>query len=174
MSVLRSRALTAAVWSRPLAVRQLHITVIRRADPYVLPLDPSLNQASSSSSSTEPLPEHGEWPLPQPLDRTGEDEKTIRARLVYQSRKRGMLEGDLLISTFARDHLGSMSLEQMREFDKLLDEPDWDIYYWSIEKREPPTRWKDTELLAKLRQHARNEGKVVRKMPDLMQEEPQL
>ena len=48
--------------------------------------------------------------MPKPLDRTGEDEKTIRARLVYQSRKRGMLEGDLLLSTFARDHLGTMSM----------------------------------------------------------------
>lgn len=32
---------------------------------------------------------------------------------------------------------------------QLLDEPDWDIYYWSIEKRHPPERWADTELLAK-------------------------
>jgi succinate dehydrogenase flavin-adding protein (antitoxin of CptAB toxin-antitoxin module) len=31
--------------------------------------------------------------------------------------------------------------------DQLLDEPDWDIYYWSIEKREPPPRWKGTKLL---------------------------
>ena len=57
--------------------------------------------------------------MPKPLDRTGEDEKTIRARLVYQSRKRGMLEGDLLLSTFARDHLGTMSMGEMREFDKV-------------------------------------------------------
>jgi succinate dehydrogenase assembly factor 2 len=50
---------------------------------------------------------------------------------------------------------------------QLLDEPDWDIYYWSIEKKDPPNRWANTELLKKLQIHARNEGKVVRKMPDL-------
>ena len=156
-----------------------------RSDPYPLPLDPSLQASSSSSSSSASSDE--QWPMPEPLERLNEDEKTIRARLVYQSRKRGMLEGDLLLSTFARDHLGTMSVEEMREFDKvrhtfssyksvkgeadslfkLLDEPDWDIFYWSIEKRKPPPRWEDTTLLAKLREHARNEGKVVRKMPDL-------
>lgn len=31
----------------------------------------------------------------------------------------------------------------------MLDEPDWDIYYWSIEKRHPPERWANTELLAR-------------------------
>jgi succinate dehydrogenase assembly factor 2 len=63
----------------------------------------------------------------------------------------------------------------------MLDEPDWDIYYWSIEKRHPPERWAGTKLLEqyafssttvnqlmpRLKKHARNEGKVVRVMPDL-------
>ena len=50
---------------------------------------------------------------------------------------------------------------------QLLDEPDWDIYYWSIEKRDPPERWAGSTLLEKLKVHARNEGKVVRRMPEL-------
>jgi hypothetical protein len=29
----------------------------------------------------------------------------------------------------------------------MLDEPDWDIYYWSIEKRHPPERWAGSKLL---------------------------
>ncbi|EJU02458.1 DUF339-domain-containing protein, partial [Dacryopinax primogenitus] len=100
-------------------------------------------------------------------DRTEEDVQTLRARLVYQTRKRGMLENDLLLSTFARENLEGMSESELREFDRLLDEPDWDIYYWSIEKRDPPARWASTPLLEKLKQHAKNEGKVVRRMPDL-------
>ncbi|KAG9104887.1 succinate dehydrogenase assembly factor 2 [Ceratobasidium sp. 370] len=60
-----------------------------------------------------------------------------------------------------------MSEAELREFDKLLDEPDWDIYYWAINKRQPPERWEGTALLGKLRVHARNEGKVVRSMPAL-------
>ena len=50
---------------------------------------------------------------------------------------------------------------------KLLDEADWDIYYWATDMRIPPNRWVDSTLLEKLRVHARNEGKVVRKMPPL-------
>jgi len=99
--------------------------------------------------------------MPQPLDRTGEKTETMRARLVYQARKRGMLEGDLLLATFARDNLASMDHDELKQFDKvsiptlyltsgsfqMLDEPDWDIYYWSIEKRHPPERWAGSKLL---------------------------
>jgi len=52
-------------------------------------------------------------------------------------------------------------------FYQLLDEPDWDIYYWATNKRAPPERWANSPLLEKLRVHARNEGKVVRRMPAL-------
>lgn len=60
-----------------------------------------------------------EWPMPAPLDRTGESLDTIRARLVYQTRKRGTLETDLILATFARDFLGEMDIDEMREFDKV-------------------------------------------------------
>jgi len=43
----------------------------------------------------------------------------LRARLVYQSRKHGTLESDLLLSTFAKDQLATMSLEEMREYDQV-------------------------------------------------------
>jgi len=106
-------------------------------------------------------------PPPKPLPRPGEPIETTRARLVYQSRKRGTLESDLLLSTFALEHLGAMDAEELSEFDKLMDEPDWDIYYWATGKRTPPGRWTGSRLLEKLKVHARNEGKVVRRMPDL-------
>ncbi|KAI3342318.1 Flavinator of succinate dehydrogenase-domain-containing protein [Ustulina deusta] len=74
----------------------------------------------------------------EPLRRVGEDEKTMRARLVYQSRKRGILETDLLLSTFADEYLPTMTHEQMTEYDLFLDENDWDIYYWATQE-EPST-----------------------------------
>ncbi|PLB40083.1 40S ribosomal RACK1 domain-containing protein [Aspergillus candidus] len=73
----------------------------------------------------------------EPLKRDGEDVSTMRARLLYQSRKRGILESDLLMSTFADAYLGSMSREQLQEYDRFLDENDWDIYYWATQ--DPPT-----------------------------------
>lgn len=54
-----------------------------------------------------------------------------------QSRKRGIREADLLLSTFADAHLSTMTPTQMTEYDRLLDENDWDIYYWATQPEEP-------------------------------------
>ncbi|KAK4556679.1 Succinate dehydrogenase assembly factor 2 mitochondrial [Recurvomyces mirabilis] len=73
----------------------------------------------------------------EPLRRTGEDANTMRARLLYQSRKRGTLESDLLLSTFADQNLASMSMPQLQQYDLFLDENDWDIYYWVTQEPTP-------------------------------------
>ncbi|CDM37036.1 hypothetical protein DTO013E5_7198 [Penicillium roqueforti] len=72
----------------------------------------------------------------EPLKRVGEDLVTKRARLLYQSRKRGILESDLLLSTFADVYLGKMDYDQLVAYDNFLDENDWDIYYWATQ--DPP------------------------------------
>jgi hypothetical protein len=67
--------------------------------------------------------------------------------------------------------LDFLEIQHMRLFSdlgpQLLDEPDWDIYYWATNKKQPPPKWEGTALLDKLRVHAKNEGKVVRSMPAL-------
>ncbi|KAF9882033.1 hypothetical protein CkaCkLH20_00069 [Colletotrichum karsti] len=73
----------------------------------------------------------------EPLRRVGEDERTMRARLLYQSRKRGTLESDLLLSTFANENLPTMTKAQMQQYDLFLDENDWDIYYWATQEEAP-------------------------------------
>ncbi|KAF2404053.1 DUF339-domain-containing protein [Trichodelitschia bisporula] len=73
----------------------------------------------------------------EPLHRSGEDPNTMRARLLYQSRKRGTLESDLLLSTFADENLAAMTPEQLQEYDRFLDENDWDIYYWATQEPTP-------------------------------------
>ncbi|KLJ13186.1 hypothetical protein EMPG_11875 [Blastomyces silverae] len=75
----------------------------------------------------------------EPLRREGEDITTTRARLLYQSRKRGILESDLLLSTFASQYLPTMTEGQLQEYDKFLDENDWDIYYWATQEAEDPS-----------------------------------
>lgn len=55
-----------------------------------------------------------------------------------QSRKRGTLESDLLLSTFASAHLSTMTPRQLTEYDLFLDENDWDIYYWATQQ-DPPS-----------------------------------
>ena len=53
-----------------------------------------------------------EIPLPEVKKRV-EDVETTRARLVYQSRKRGMAENDILISTFAKQYLPDFTVLQV-------------------------------------------------------------
>ncbi|WWC57609.1 uncharacterized protein I303_100141 [Kwoniella dejecticola CBS 10117] len=172
-SIIRSIPRSTLILKRSrVQVRSLSssLRILKTNDPFPLPLsDPELAKSAGR------LPDNAEeWPMPSPLDRSGEDVQTLRSRLIYQTRKRGTLETDLILSTFAKEFLPSMSYEEMKQFDKLLDEPDWDIFYWAVQKREPPQKWKDTSLLQKLIQHAKNEGKVVRRMPELMQKEPEL
>ncbi len=52
---------------------------------------------------------------------------------IDQSRKRGTLESDLLLSTFAAANLHSMNKSQLEQYDRFLDENDWDIYYWATQ-----------------------------------------
>ena len=54
-----------------------------------------------------------------------------------QSRKRGTLESDLLLSTFASANLSRMTPAQLAQYDLFLDENDWDIYYWATQEPTP-------------------------------------
>ncbi|UYV73432.1 hypothetical protein LAZ67_10003172 [Cordylochernes scorpioides] len=58
-----------------------------------------------------------------------------RARLMYQSRKRGMLENDLLLSTFAGKYLYTFNEAQLNQYDRMINDPpsDWDLFYWAID-----------------------------------------
>ena len=90
--------------------RLLSTTAARRADPWLLPNTPEHIAQTTSPTNAPP---------PEPLPRPGETVETMRARLVYQARKRGTLESDLVLSTFAKDQLSTMDEAELREFDKV-------------------------------------------------------
>ncbi|XP_071453504.1 succinate dehydrogenase assembly factor 2, mitochondrial-like [Hetaerina americana] len=92
-----------------------------------------------------------------------------RARLLYQSRKRGMLENGLLLSTFAAKHLDKMSEEMLTEYDRLINLPsnDWDLYYWSTGVRPVPAEF-DNNVMKLLQEHIKNTDRELRiRQPDL-------
>ncbi|ODQ77088.1 hypothetical protein BABINDRAFT_10451 [Babjeviella inositovora NRRL Y-12698] len=106
----------------------------------------------------------------EPIPRPNEPLETKRARLVYQSRKRGILETDLLLSQFAKLYLPSMSMEEMVEFDQLMDEADWDIYYWATKNytvNPMPQKWQESALMMKLQVMSENKEKRLLRMPEL-------
>lgn len=81
-------------------------------DPFPLPL------SSAELTDSEPIPQEL---LPTPLPRPNESLDALRGRLNYQSRKRGTLESDLLLSTFAKENLASMTLAELEAFDKVCN-----------------------------------------------------
>ncbi|UZJ53381.1 hypothetical protein CBS101457_002701 [Exobasidium rhododendri] len=146
------------------------------SDPFPLPFDPRLEGLSlSSKHQLENLTKSGEdaFPLRVPGREPGDESREIKiARLKYQIRHRGILETDLILSTFSKEHLAGLSDAELDEFDTLLDEPDWDIYYWMTARKEVPDRWKETfetenRLGWRLRKHTKNENKETRSMPNL-------
>ncbi|KAG7192404.1 succinate dehydrogenase assembly factor 2 [Scheffersomyces spartinae] len=106
----------------------------------------------------------------EPITRTGETIEIKRARLVYQSRKRGILESDLLLSRFAKKYLNVLSEAELDEYDKLLDEPDWDIYYWATKNYDVtplPDKWKNSKILEMIQEEAQNKDREIMRMPEL-------
>lgn len=133
-------------------------------DPYPLTgrTDPAKSAAGEDGiPMSEDLTPHA------PIDRSHEQLETKRARLLWQSRKRGILETDLLLSTFAATKLQGMDMATLVLYDRLLDEPDWEIYYYATGKKAPPAQFRGTELMADLIQHVKNEEKETRRMPSL-------
>ncbi|KAF4972163.1 hypothetical protein FSARC_1193 [Fusarium sarcochroum] len=200
MASLVSRTLRPATATRRFVSVSVSVSVSARP----LSTTVSLRSDNTSSSEFQVGELQGAKFRVEPLRRVGEDDATKRARLVYQSRKRGTLESDLLLSTFASVNLPTLSPKLLDQYDLLLDENDWDIYYWATQKeqlsstnpsssespsttnidakpesdqvtRHPPTgewaqtvgnfkpayrpvpaRWRDSEILEKLRTHVRS------------------
>ncbi|XP_042304132.1 succinate dehydrogenase assembly factor 2, mitochondrial isoform X2 [Sceloporus undulatus] len=110
-----------------------------------------------------------EIPLPPWQPRPQEPPARKRARLLYESRKRGMLENCLLLSFFAKENLNQMSEKQLDLYDRLINEPsnDWDIYYWATEAKPAPEVF-ENEVMEMLREFTKNKNREKRlRQPDL-------
>lgn len=86
--------------------------------------------------------------------RISENDVTKRARLLYQSRKRGMLENGEILASFAGKYINILDSKELDLYDQLINLPtnDWDIYYWAIGAKPTPPEY-DTSVMRKLRDH---------------------
>lgn len=100
-----------------------------------------------------------EIPLPPWQERTGESLEVKRKRLLYESRKRGMLENCILLSLFAKQYLNTMSEAQLRQYDRIINEPsnDWDIYYWATEALPTPDVY-EGDVMDMLKEFTKNKN----------------
>lgn len=98
-----------------------------------------------------------EIPLPPWEEKLGEPIEIKKRRLLYESRKRGMLENCILLSLFAKRYLNTMSEIQLQQYDRLINEPsnDWDIYYWATEAQPTPDVYKG-EVMDLLKEFTKN------------------
>ncbi|XP_053490822.1 succinate dehydrogenase assembly factor 2, mitochondrial [Ictalurus furcatus] len=96
-------------------------------------------------------------PLPPWEEKQNESLDIKRKRLLYESRKRGMLENCILLSLFAKRYLENMSASQLRQYDRLINEPsnDWDIYYWATEVKPTPDVYQG-EVMDLLKEFTKN------------------
>ena len=88
-----------------------------------------------------------------------------RARLGWYARKRGILETDLLLGTWAPLHLPTLNAQELEEFDILLHENDWSLYYWFTKAQEPPAHIASLSILPSIQEHAKNKDKKILRMP---------
>ncbi|XP_070572461.1 succinate dehydrogenase assembly factor 2, mitochondrial-like [Ptychodera flava] len=122
-------------------------------------INPALSQTSrlyadhivNNRGATEP-------PIPEWKEPKNETLDLKKARLLYQSRKRGMLENGLLLSSFAAQYLHSFNDAQLKLYDHLINKPsnDWDIYYWAVGNKPTPEEY-NTEVMDLLKKFAKNE-----------------
>ena len=71
-------------------------------------------------------------------------------RIRFRAWRRGFREADLILGPFADRHAPSMSREQLERFERLLQQPDHDLYAWIVGAEAPPAEF-DDDLLAELR-----------------------
>jgi len=126
-----------------------------------------------SSSGKPPVdPPQGDsqepW-IPEYIEKFEEPIADKRARLVYQSRKRGMLENGLLLGSFAKRYLNEFDEEKLALYDRLINLPsnDWEIYYWATDTKPTPEEFNNV-VMDMLKEHAKNENRESRiTLPDL-------
>ncbi|XP_071561053.1 succinate dehydrogenase assembly factor 2, mitochondrial-like [Temnothorax nylanderi] len=144
--------------------------VISRIRPLVLARDVSVSCCRRKDDFQDLIHPEGREPgIPRYAEREGENTNLKRARLTYQSRKRGMLENGLLLSTFANKYLNTFDDNQLRLYDRLINLPsnDWDIFYWATGVKPTPPEF-DNQVMDLLKKHIQNEDRQTRIMqPDL-------
>ncbi|KAM7164595.1 succinate dehydrogenase assembly factor 2, mitochondrial [Macrochelys suwanniensis] len=145
------------------------LSLSRRALRAPRPSSPPARRGYRGGSPADSRQDLLEIPLPPWQERPGEPLPAKRARLLYESRKRGMLENCLLLSLFAKENLNSMTEWQLNLYDRLINEPsnDWDIYYWATEAKPTPEVF-ENDVMVMLREFTKNKNKEQRlRQPDL-------
>jgi antitoxin CptB len=67
-----------------------------------------------------------------------EPRETRIKRLLMRSWRRGIKEMDLILGGFADAELAGLDATALDDYERLLEENDWDLYYWVTGAQEAP------------------------------------
>ena len=77
-----------------------------------------------------------------------------RKKLIYRAKQRGWLEVDLLLGSWAMDHVMDLNKTQLGEFEDILNQETLDIFHLiSGQEKEVPSDL-DTQVLGMLKEYA--------------------
>ncbi len=75
-----------------------------------------------------------------------EQRNTRIKQLRFRAWRRGFREHDFLMGTYADENLDNLGDNELDQFDALLNEQDWDVYYWIIGQRQAPKEFEGSVL----------------------------
>jgi antitoxin CptB len=76
-------------------------------------------------------------------------DRDIRIKqLRYRAWRRGFREHDFLMGTYADTKLGGQDDAGLDAFDALLDQADWDVYYWIVGQKPVPAAFESPVMTA--------------------------
>eukprot|EP00163_Fabomonas_tropica_P009352 TRINITY_DN1914_c0_g1_i3.p1 TRINITY_DN1914_c0_g1~~TRINITY_DN1914_c0_g1_i3.p1 ORF type:complete len:179 (+),score=26.93 TRINITY_DN1914_c0_g1_i3:259-795(+) len=101
--------------------------------------DPNLRTYVTPETSTHP-------------SREGESLETKRRRLAYMTGHNGIKEMDVLLGTWAKKHLDTMTPEELDQLDALMTEYDADALKW-LSGLEPVPERHNTPLFTRMMEH---------------------
>jgi antitoxin CptB len=82
--------------------------------------------------------------------RSSADLDIRRKQILYRAWHRGMREMDLIMGQFADAEIGTLSVEDVAEFERLIEVTDRDLLGWITGELETPSNY-DTALFRRLK-----------------------
>lgn len=64
-----------------------------------------------------------------------------RKRLLFHCTHMGMMENDVLFGRFAREHLKTMSFQDVQDLEAVLANNDMDLFKWASQEMPVPKEW---------------------------------
>ena len=75
------------------------------------------------------------------------DRENFKRNIIYKSSKRGIKENDILLGNFVKENINKISLEEMKIYDKFLDENDIEIFNWISKDKKLPERYNHSFMI---------------------------